>query len=429
MYKASENDIKHTINDFLAFCSFIDEKAPILSKKGLVLGKKDLFELNKQLHYKKEIAAANYMQESYPVIDLMFKLALSGELYKKGADDKGNVYLLKTERKNEFDELTIYEKFVFLLETFYIKMDMTKMIVFEPAIYHIRNMIREIAASEPGEKLLKGDFSKEQYMDFAFSYYAVIVHYLSFFGLCEYIPIIDERKKLNRYDDTIAAVIPTEFGSKLCKALKNQDILGWNIPWLKLSAEIKTKKTEMIYNNRKKSGDVPLFNFLQNIFPKGELNRTVTFKITNISKGTYIFKVSLKAGVWRKIAVSHKHTLDDLQYMIQNAFDFDNDHLYAFCMEGTRYSKEVYYSPMSDDYPCAGDAVLEELGLYPGQRILYIFDFGDNWQFDVLLVKIDEDMELPSNPYVIESKGTAPQQYWFEEDDDDDDDDDEEEEE
>ncbi len=437
MYKVGEKDVTHTINDFLTFCSYLEEKRPVLSKKGVVLGKKDLFELNGFLYRKKDVEKPNYMQESYPVIDLMFNLALLGRLYKKSADEKGNIILVKTERKNEFDLLTIFERYVFLLETFYTRFDIEDLIQWDSAVYSISKMINKIAESKPGEKLLKGAFSKNPDLDSIYSYLAVLVHYFSFFGICSYIPVIDQKRNPTRYDDTIAAVIPTEFGKSLCRILKDQHMADWNIPWLKscmfekkeivpgitFQAELlcnfgslsKTmrKKINMIYEERKKSGYIPLFRFLQPIFPKGQLNQTITKEITEISKGTYIFKVSLKTGIWRKIAISHMDTLDDLHNMIQNAFDFGNDHLYAFYMEGKTPSSEVFCSPLCNEYPSAIDAVLGEIGLYQGKRILYVFDFGDYWQFDVLLLKIDTDMELTKTPQIIESKGTAPPQYWF----------------
>jgi hypothetical protein len=437
MYKAGEKDVVHTIDDFLTFCSFLEEKAPVLSKRGVVLGKKDLFELNDLLYHKKDVEKPNYMQESYPVIDLMFNLALLGKLYKKSADEKGIICLVKTERKDEYDRLTIYERYVFLLETFYIYFDIVKMAQWESAAHLIDAMIEKIAEATPGEKLLKGAFSKNPDHDSIYSYVAVFVHYFSFFGICSYIPVTDQKRNPTRYDDTIAAVIPNEFGKALCSLLEDESIADWNMPWLKkyiiwdekivpgitfqfefhcrLGAFSKSlqKKIKTIYEERKKAGYIPLFEFLQQIFPKGHLNQTVTKDINTISKGTYIFKVSLETGIWRKIAISYMDTLNDLHNKIQEAFDFGNDHLYAFYMKESTFSREAFYSPFSYEEPCASDAVLGEIGLYPGQKILYVFDFGDYWQFDVLLIKIDQDMELPKVPYIIESKGTAPDQYCF----------------
>ncbi len=51
------------------------------------------------------------------------------------------------------------------------------------------------------------------------------------------------------------------------------------------------------------------------------------------------------------------------------------------------------------------------LGLMPGQKMSYIFDFGDMWKFDVLLLDIDKDKPLPLHPQIEEYKGDSPEQY------------------
>jgi hypothetical protein len=51
------------------------------------------------------------------------------------------------------------------------------------------------------------------------------------------------------------------------------------------------------------------------------------------------------------------------------------------------------------------------LGLYKGQKIYYLFDFGDMWEFELNLIKIDKNLPLPLRPIIIEEKGEAPLQY------------------
>jgi len=41
----------------------------------------------------------------------------------------------------------------------------------------------------------------------------------------------------------------------------------------------------------------------------------------------------------------------------------------------------------------------------------YIFDFGDNWQFDILLEAIDPPNPKVKEAKIIESHGKAPRQY------------------
>jgi hypothetical protein len=56
--------------------------------------------------------------------------------------------------------------------------------------------------------------------------------------------------------------------------------------------------------------------------------------------------------------------------------------------------------------------------LYEGQKILYFFDYGDSWEFEVQLLKINKDEIPPREPKVIEVKGKAPRQHGYYNDDD-----------
>jgi hypothetical protein len=51
-----------------------------------------------------------------------------------------------------------------------------------------------------------------------------------------------------------------------------------------------------------------------------------------------------------------------------------------------------------------------ELGLEQGQRIAYLFDYGDNWEVDVSVVEI-RAAGADSYPQVLERVGEAPPQY------------------
>jgi hypothetical protein len=51
------------------------------------------------------------------------------------------------------------------------------------------------------------------------------------------------------------------------------------------------------------------------------------------------------------------------------------------------------------------EVTIGELELYEGQRILYLFDYGDSWEFNIVLEKIDSSSPLPLNPKIVEKKG------------------------
>jgi hypothetical protein len=426
MYQTGEQDINVAVNDFMKFCHFIDEKNPTLSARKGALGKNALFEINSLIENRRDVTAPNYQQESYPVINLMFVLALNGELYQKKGNEKGKVYLTATERKNEFDDLNAFEKYAFLLDIFWTRYDLNELTRWERTT--VDQVVQTIAGSDPGKKLKKGAFSGRKDYDPLFSYATVIIQYFSYFGLCTYSPIVTD-KPLSKYDDSIQAVIPTEFGVSLCKILSEEIFAYWNIPFNKkfyfdenfvpgiplsgiyFGNEEERIKVENLHNQRKKAGYIPLFKYLAGAFPLGTLNNTVTTEVNRAVKGNFIFKVSLGSKIWRKIRLSSNHTLNDLHLIIQEAFHFDNDHLYTFFMDARRYSDNAYNSPWNSESPYADEAIIGKLLLYQGKKILYLFDYGDSWEFDVQLLKINEDERPVERPEIIEIKGEAPPQY------------------
>lgn len=399
----NEQAIRKTIDDFHKFCQYIAENNPALTKTKTQLGKKDLFEINALLHFCRDVAAPNYQQESYPVIDLMFQLCTGGKLFRKKADAKGRILLTSAPIKNEFDQLNHFEQYAFLFETFWCTFDFLEIMRFgqQP----IEEVIHTFARSNPGKQLKKGAFSGRRDYDPLFSYWSSLVYYFNYFGWCEFIPVTGSDKKITRYDDSIAAVIPTELGVNLSKTLAGQEIVRWNTLLLK---ELGFYRGDV----RDDPDFVPLYKMMAPVFPGGAIKNTVSVK-PQVEKGSYLFKVSVSPGVWRKIQLSHLHTLLDLHEAIQDAFDFDDDHLYSFFMDAKRYSRNAYESPNCENGPYVNEVTIGDLELYEGQRILYLFDYGDSWEFDIVLEKIDSNGPLPLNPKIVEKKGKAPEQYRY----------------
>ena len=151
---------------------------------------------------------------------------------------------------------------------------------------------------------------------------------------------------------------------------------------------------------------------------------------------TFIFKVKLKYDkrVWRKIEILGSQTLDHLHTAIQEAYGFDADHLYSYFMSGKAWdhSNFEYYHPEADpkipinkkmrtmssmirgSYPeprlPATRVRIESLNLEPKQKFLYLFDYGDEWQFEVEFIT-EGTPQKTHYPRIIDSKGEAPEQY------------------
>jgi hypothetical protein len=132
--------------------------------------------------------------------------------------------------------------------------------------------------------------------------------------------------------------------------------------------------------------------------------------------GVFLFKISggRGGGFSRTIALRSEQTLDDLHLAIQNAIDWDADHLYSFFMNGKSGDQHYAFSCPFDKEspPFADEAVIGALGLMPKHKFLYLFDYGDCHEFAVEVVGILARREKGVRyPRVLESHGEAPQQY------------------
>ena len=121
-----------------------------------------------------------------------------------------------------------------------------------------------------------------------------------------------------------------------------------------------------------------------------------------------VYPAGMGREVYRNIEICGDETLDRLCQIILEAFDFDDEHLYEFCMDNCMYSEDSYQSdPEEDD--ATTDIALEKLGLYKGQKFSLHYDFGDDWMFTITVSKISE-AEGSFEPRIVKSKGYI-QQY------------------
>ena len=126
---------------------------------------------------------------------------------------------------------------------------------------------------------------------------------------------------------------------------------------------------------------------------------------------SFVISVSLGTGCYRHIQISANATLYKLHQAILKAFEFEDDHEHAFFMDNHMWSSaDAYFSSKAE----AGDRLtkkytLKKLKLAKGQKFKYVFDFGDEWEFQCkVLRELDEDTIIP---LVIRSVGESPEQY------------------
>lgn len=146
----------------------------------------------------------------------------------------------------------------------------------------------------------------------------------------------------------------------------------------------------------------------QPYFPEWQNNLTVPKRETR--SGVYIFKVSL-GKIWRRLAVSGEQTLADLSQLILESVEFDSDHLDEFTYKNASGRTVRISHPYASGSPSTDQVQIQDLQLSVGASMLYVFDFGDWWEFTVQLEKIDSEDTRTNYAAILEQRGKAPEQY------------------
>jgi pRiA4b ORF-3-like protein len=128
----------------------------------------------------------------------------------------------------------------------------------------------------------------------------------------------------------------------------------------------------------------------------------------------YVFEAKLVGypSISRRFAVAGDQTLEVVHTLLRLAFGWDDDHLYAFWLDGDFWGNPAskYAPTLEPEGKNASDARLEQLGLEPGQKIAYVFDIGDEWRVDLRVAEIEPAGGDPY-PQLLTGRGDAPSQY------------------
>jgi hypothetical protein len=346
------------------------------------------------------------------LLGLFQRLCLDGRLCVLGKA-RGKVKMTPTDRLAAFRAMAPAGKFMALLETLWVDCNWERLPLGPdgkgPRGVEVAEIVDSLLRLKPGRPIGARGRAEGDYLWF-FPGIQASLAVLGFFGFlrCEVAPPSDRNPYLNRHLVLSRATL-TEMGAAFLKVLKEaRPFILWNLPWRR--GDPPRFPGESI--ERGDGGveqETAFADALAPLVAAWREDLVLSRPVRPVRKGTYVFRVAL-GKVSRTIALSHKHSLEDLHLAIQKAFRFDNDHLYAFFMDGKRWSDDVYNSSWGEEPPFAADARLAGLDLYVGQNILYLFDFGDNWEFDVVLQEIAETPHK-GPPRMIERKGTPPRQY------------------
>ncbi|MFT4222314.1 plasmid pRiA4b ORF-3 family protein [Dysgonomonas sp.] len=129
------------------------------------------------------------------------------------------------------------------------------------------------------------------------------------------------------------------------------------------------------------------------------------------------FKVQIKGitkpPVWRKVSIPDNFTFLDFHYIIQIAFGWENTHLFEF--RDQEYQSNIRIGIPYDDFfdPdfAAQTKDASHIGLSAvfneaGQKLLYVYDFGDSWVHEITLESVTDGKQKAA--VCLSGKGACP---------------------
>jgi hypothetical protein len=113
------------------------------------------------------------------------------------------------------------------------------------------------------------------------------------------------------------------------------------------------------------------------------------------------------------IDLRSEQTLADLHDAIQKALRWDADHLYAFYISGEPFDDDSVHNGPAEhaEPPFADEQPVGRLGLLPGHKFLYLFDFGDQHEMAVTLMEVKKQAGRGRYPRIVKHPAKRPRQY------------------
>ena len=383
------------LQDFQTLLDFIGEKGVTVSGKQHCLPMKSLAELNQRLSNPIDNALKRPQQKSYPPINGLYLLLRASGLGQIVSRGKKYFLMLNRELLSSWDSFNPTERYFALLEAWMIRAheeilgerrtplnEGTKCLQYWPRIPNQGQKIR--------------NYGEQQSLSYGPELHNLAL--MQLFGLLQ----VDSGKPEAGKGWRVKKVQKLPFGEALMQVMVRA-FIERGMMW------------ESEENFSLALGELqPVF---QPYFP--EWQNTLSLPELEFRSGVYIFKVHL-GKIWRRIAISSQMTLEEFSSLILQSVNFDYDHLDMF-----RYKNQIGRTveishPYADGSPSTNEVCIGDLPLKEGASMTYIFDFGDWWEFNIQLEKIDTNDLRTNYGAIVESKGSAPLQYpnWEEDIDD-----------
>lgn len=387
------------LHDFAALLDFIASQHVKAGGKFDLLPMSVLTELNGRMTRPLEIRLKRPAQKSYPNLHGLYLLARASGLVRAQRLKRESYLTLYGPAMDSWAGLNPTERYFALLEAWWLRASM-EIVGEHPGRGAGLQLDCQMFWTHIPAEGLKVDKNETR----ALSYLGL--HHVALMEMFGFLRVEDGRPQ----DDegwVIAQIERTEFGEALISLISQEftpdrmlDIIFGDESEDEDKGEPLNDGTQVFDRYRES---------MSPYFP--EWRKSLTLPPSNeFREGVFIFKVSL-GKVWRRIAIPSNEALSNLSSVILKAFAFKDDHLHCF-----RYRDRFGHAVSVNHYgmeepPSSDDVSVGEIPIQPGEAMVYVFDFGDNWQFEVLLETIDPPNRPMKQAQVIESHGKAPKQY------------------
>lgn len=408
------------IDDFDTFVRYLTGKAKLPLTGAGDLKAADLWAMNERVNYKApDYVTARSRQADYPLLSFLYQVITTSRLAIVEFD-KVNRLVPDAARIEAYQGLTLEEKYVFLLETAWCYVDWATLDGDDRSgqgAQWFREGVEQLLRNPTGTDATlftwgwRSDVSVQENDMSKILVFPTVNNYVRagyWFGWYDIGEVV--LPKRDKYALEIGRVTLTDWGRECLTVLRRKRPFHF---WNKNAFSHFDSEVDADYDE---AVDVNTFaDVFRTLLDEPDLVSLYPIN-PNPPTGTYWLRVELpNHQVARTLAMPATSTLDDLHLMIQKAFRFDNDHLYGFYLNPKNpYNGAQYFDPRTeegwaDGYPAA-ETTLASLNLYEGQVFKYVFDFGDNWEFWIVVTRHLPN-ESTKKAHVVEQIGKAPKQY------------------
>lgn len=378
------------LHDVEAFLSFLRER-PAGATGSFQMPLRLLPEINMRLAQPLQLGLKRPMQKSYPHINGLYLLLRASGLVRIGGSSRKPTIVVDEEVSTSWQALNPTERYFTLFETWLLRAREQIINEQESTWFRLSHTFEGWAwffFKVPAEGLLNSDDS-EVVINFR---YTPGWHHLA---LMELFGLVSVQHGIS------------EPGQAWCIQSVRRTPLGDALLALLLTAFFSHYDVTHAFED---AGNVPfgaLQPYLKPYFPAWKRNLSIPEWL--FRPGTHVFKVSL-GYLRRRIAIPGDQPLEELALAILDAVEFDHSHLFDFRYQNRFGIVERVNHPFLDEGPWTPEVLVGEVPLAVGHAMLFTYDYGDWWEFDVTLESVEPDTTI-KNATVLESHGEAPEQY------------------